>query len=225
MTSSTNSFSSQALSARLERASAPAGLPAFLRTVCADANLLSRFLNMLSMMEHIGSRKIMLSQMHGRLNQETLKHLAEETRHAFFFKRNAERFAGRELEYAPADMMAYHAAQMYFGRLDGAAARCANPAWPDHAPYILVSLLIELRAGWLYHAFDKALLAANVPLSLKSVIAEEEMHLRDMTDAAGTAVGGDAVVIEYLMATEQKLFEKLWATLQNEIAQPVARAA
>jgi len=225
MTPLPNSLSSIELSAQLECASVSAGLPKFLRAVCADENLLSRFLNMLSMMEHIGSRKIMLSQMHGRLDQETLKHLAEETRHAFFFKRNAERFAGRELEYAPADMMACTAAPMYFGRLDGAAARCANPAWPDHAPYILVSLLIELRAGWLYHAFDEALVAANMPLSLKSVIAEEEMHLRDMTEAAGAAIGGDAVVIEHLMATEQKLFEKLWTTLQSEISQPTARAA
>ena len=50
----------------------------------------ARFLNTLSLMEHIGSRKIMVSQTCGPLGREVLKHLAEETRHAFFFKKAAE---------------------------------------------------------------------------------------------------------------------------------------
>jgi hypothetical protein len=224
MTSSTSLLDSAALSAQLEHASANAGLKTFLQSICADKNLLGRFLNMLSMLEHIGSRKIMLTQMGGRLEQETLKHLAEETRHAYFFKRNAERFAGRELNYAPGDMLAHAAARMYFGRLDAAAARAINPAWPDHAGYILVSLLIELRAGWLYHTFDEALGAAKIPLSLKSIIAEEDMHLREMTDAAGAAVQGDTDTILGLMQTEQTLFEKFWTALQSEI-QPDSLAA
>jgi len=225
MMSSENFLNSSTLSAQLELASAPANLPGFLHTICANTAQLSRFLNMLSMLEHIGSRKIMLSQMNGALDQETLKHLAEETRHAFFFKRNAERFRGRELNYSANDMMAYYAARMYFGRLDSAAARALRPIWPPHAPYILVSLLIELRAGWLYHAFDETLVAANIPLSLKSIIAEEDMHLRDMTAAALAAIGSDTAVIAQLMQVEQKLFEKFWTALQLEIAQPVARAA
>ena len=66
----------------------------FLTAVLADDRNHVRFLNMLSLLEHLGSRKIMLSQMKGILTQDILKHLAEETRHAFFFKREAEKLCG-----------------------------------------------------------------------------------------------------------------------------------
>ncbi len=190
---------------------------AFLKELCAAPQQLARFLNMLSMLEHIGSRKIMLSQMHGRLDQETLKHLAEETRHAFFFKRNAEKFAKRELSYAPADTMCPLAAGMYFGRLDAAVSSVINPLWPDTAGYLLVSLLIEIRAGWLYHMFHDILQENSVALSLRSIIAEEEMHLADMTRDATAAIKNDMTVINHLMQIEDDLFRKLWTTLRAEM--------
>ena len=140
------------------------------------------FLNLLSLLEHIGSRKIMLSQMKGILTQDILKHLAEETRHAFFFKREAEKLAGRSLEgYPDAETLAAGSGKLYFGRLDSGLTR---PLGDVHAEtgYLWVSLVIELRAIWVYRLYQKALKASGYPLPLKGIIAEEDKHLIDMID-------------------------------------------
>ena len=73
---------------------------AYLDDVIKDRAAHAKFMNMLSMLEHMGSRKIMVSQMHkgDTLSEDTLKHLAEEARHAYFFKRQAERAAGHSLD-------------------------------------------------------------------------------------------------------------------------------
>ena len=74
----------------------------------------ARFLNTLSLMEHIGSRKIMASQTHGPLGRDVLKHLAEETRHAFFFKKAAESLARRPLEYGEQETIRPTSARIVF---------------------------------------------------------------------------------------------------------------
>src|SRR5438874_2336608 len=96
---------------------AAARLRAGLRALCADAGIHARFLNTLSLLEHLGSRKIMLARVEVR-DGALLKHLAEETRHAFFFKRAAEKLARNALDYSPESTLAGAAARFYMDRLD-----------------------------------------------------------------------------------------------------------
>ena len=105
----------------------------FLQAVVKNPPLHAKFMNMLSMLEHMGSRKIMVSQMRRTLTEDSLKHLAEEARHAYFFKRQAERVAGQALDgYTEENTMARVPALMYFGRLDaGISARAADAAGVD----------------------------------------------------------------------------------------------
>ena len=70
-----------------------APIRAFLTEIVRQPQTHAKFMNMLSMLEHMGSRKIMISQMNETLTEDSLKHLAEEARHAYFFKRQAERAA------------------------------------------------------------------------------------------------------------------------------------
>ena len=153
---------------------------AWLLEICADPMRHARFLNTLSLMEHIGSRKIMASQSGANLHYDTLKHLAEETRHAFFFKRAAEAIMGRELTYNDADTIAGASARQYMGRLD-AFIEDALPNRPREAAYLYMSLIVEFRAVWFYRLYQDVLAAKGLPLSLKSVLAEEELHLNEMT--------------------------------------------
>ena len=74
-------------------------------------------------LEHIGSRKIMASRAMTEPGQDILKHLAEETRHAYFFKRAAEKLARRPLDYSHPNTMADACARSYMGRLDAEIAR------------------------------------------------------------------------------------------------------
>src|SRR5580704_9739678 len=92
-----------ALTAGFERDNAVLSAPTdeILTRIVGDRAAHARFLNTLSMMEHMGSYKIMATQKGPMIDQATLKHSAEETRHAFFFKRLAERDAGRAMTYGP----------------------------------------------------------------------------------------------------------------------------
>ncbi len=183
----------------------------FLDEVVAQPQVHARFMNMLSMLEHIGSRKIMLSQMnrHDTLDQDTLQHLSEEARHAYFFKRHAERVAGRELKgWSDENTMCRVPALMYFGRMDAGISQDIAPA--DSYPW--VSLIIELRACWLYNIYNEAIEAAGVHLPLKSLIAEEDHHLAEMYENCG----GDYERLRKLSAFETGLFETLWNYLETE---------
>src|SRR5271156_3809537 len=91
--------------------------------LCRRPALHARFLNTLSLLEHIGSRKILLSQKDSTWKEDSLRHLAEETRHAHFFRRAAEKLAQRALDYGDANTLAPCSARMYFGRLDACVTR------------------------------------------------------------------------------------------------------
>ena len=184
---------------------------ATLTRLVAAAGEHARFLHMLSMLEHIGSRKIMLSQMGHDLPEDTLKHLAEEARHAHFFKRQAERLAGHKLPgYDAANTTAFGAARMYFGRLDAWISRQVDGA----AAYPWVSLIVELRACWLYAIYQEVLQQAGAALSLKSLLAEEDLHLAEMY----ATCGADADLLRRMSAFETALFASVWAQVEADSA-------
>ena len=152
------------------------GVRRFLAELLADRARHGRWLNTLSLMEHIGSRKIMLSQGESS-DEQVLKHLSEETRHAHFFRRAAEKEAGRPVSYADAELAAPASARLYFGRLDAGLSRVTGPG---ALAYLYVTQAIEVRAGWLYALYERVLREAGHPLSLRSVIVEEDLHLAQM---------------------------------------------
>jgi hypothetical protein len=183
---------------------------ALLTRVGADTALGARFLNTLSLMEHVGSRKIMISQSRGGvLNADTLQHLAEETRHAFFFKRAAEALAGRPLGYGDGDLLAGAPARHYMARLDARIARAAS----GRNAYLFMSYIVEVRAVWFYNLYDGVLKAAGQPLKLTSLLAEEKNHLADMRAQLGPHVETQLVAFS---AHENSLFTKLLAALEQD---------
>jgi hypothetical protein len=175
----------------------------------------ARFLNTLSLMEHIGSRKIMVSQTRGPLGQEILKHLAEEARHAYFFKRAAESLARRPLEFDDADAIRPASARMYFGRLDASIDDTLGPDVHIEVPYLYVSLTIELRAIWTYRLYHEVLTAHPAALSLRSVLAEEELHLEQMTHRLRELGAEPEARVPGFAGIEDRLFRHLWAALES----------
>jgi hypothetical protein len=184
----------------------------YLARIIAEPQAHAKFMNMLSMLEHMGSRKIMLSQMNKSetLSEDTLKHLAEEARHAYFFKRQAERAAGHALDgWTDENTTARIPALMYFGRMDAGISKIVG----EESAYGWVSLIIELRACWLYGIYQKALEESPYQLSLKSLIAEEDGHLMEMYAMCGS----DTERLRALSEFETQLFEKLWAQIENDV--------
>ena len=182
---------------------------------CGEPSLHARFLNMLSLLEHIGSRKIMASRAMAEPGHDILRHLAEETRHAFFFKRTAEKLARRPLDYSHPNTMAGPSARSYMGRLDADIARVLTKGAPI-LPYLYMSLIVELRAIWTYHLYQTVLTEQNAGFQLKSVLAEEELHLSAMVARLTDMDARIAARIALFLQVEEARFRCLWSQVQQE---------
>jgi hypothetical protein len=190
---------------------------AFLSDIVRDRPGHARFLNTLAMLEHMGSHKIMATQHGPAIDQFTLKHLAEETRHAFFFKRVAEREAGHALSGSAPDLLAHLAARRYFQRLEASILH-ALPASADRcAPYLTMSLLVEFRAVWGYRIYQTVLSRAGHGISLKSLLAEEAGHLGEMAARLGVIGQYDPIRIRALCHIERGLYGHLLSALATAI--------
>ena len=204
-----------------EAANAPLRSPVrtLLDDLCATPDRHARFLNTLSMMEHIGSQKIMVTQSGGAIDRPTLKHLAEESRHAFFFKREAEKAAGRPLAYGAGELMAPASARMYFQRLESRVARSFGKDVPAQVVYLYMSMIIEFRAVWGYRLYQDALARAGHALSLKSLLAEEAGHLSDMAERLAALGCLSAARVTAFCDSERRLFERLVKALRRAVGE------
>lgn len=192
-------------------ATCEARLRAFLARVCAVPEPHCRFLNTLSLLEHIGARKIMATQTSGgALRGDTLRHIAEEARHAWFFKRQAEAVAGHALSYDDATLMAGPQARAYMARLDAYVARAVQGA----SAYLHMSLVIELRAVWFYPIYQEALAASGRTIKLGGLLAEEDRHLEEMRGQL-SALGEDRLAD--FTAREEILFQNFLAALERNL--------
>jgi len=188
---------------------------------CTQTSEHARFLNMLSLMEHIGSRKIMLSQGKADSKQTTLRHLAEETRHAYFFKRLAEKLARRPLSFSGSDTVAPASACAYMGRLDAAISQSLRSTAPE-LPYLYMSLLVELRAVWLYRLYQDVLDEQRTGIALKSVLAEENLHLDAMLARLRAMDLDLARRLEDFGRIEEVRFRSLWRAVEDAGAERLA---
>jgi len=188
-----------------------------LDSLIAEPQSHARLLNTLSLLEHMGSHKIMATQHSAAIDQPTLRHVAEEAHHAYFMKRQAEKVAQRALEYVADDLLAPSSARMYFQRLESATVRALAEQRSARAAYLYMSMIVEFRALWFYGLYDHALKSARHALSLKRVLGEEQAHLGDM--AMRLEAGGeldDARAAEVL-AAERRLFSRMLDALERAI--------
>ncbi len=189
-----------------------------LEHIVPDAALHARLLNTLSMLEHLGSHKIMATQHSPAIDQPTLRHVAEEAQHAYFMKRQAEKAAGRPLEYVAPDLLAPAAARMYFQRLEAEMKRTLARPQSTRAAYLYMSMIIEFRALWFYKLYQHTLKRLDHALSLKRILGEEEHHLLEVTNQlAGDGELSDAYAAAFL-GVEKRLYERLLRGLEMAAA-------
>jgi hypothetical protein len=191
---------------------------ALLDVIVADPARHARMINTLSLLEHMGSHKIMATQHSAAIDQATLKHVAEEAHHAFFMKRQAEKTAERALEYVAGDLLAPSSARMYFQRLEGATVRALGPRRSPRAAYLYMSLIVEFRALWFYGLYEQALKRAQHALSLKRVLGEEQAHLSDMADRLEASAELDDARAAEMLAAERRLYSRLLGALERAAA-------
>ena len=188
-----------------------------LARIVADSPRHARMINTLSMLEHIGSYKIMTTQHAPEIDQPTLKHVAEESHHAYFLKRQAEKAAARPLEYVNDDLLAPAAARMYFQRLESGITHTLARPRSSQAAYLYMSMVVEFRALWFYGLYQQALQRAQHALSLKRILGEEQSHLADIAhrlDVTGEL--SDARTAAFLKH-EKALYRRLLDALHRAI--------
>lgn len=193
--------------------------------IVPDAPLHARLLNTLSMLEHLGSHKIMATQHSAAVDEATLRHVAEEAHHAFFMKRQAQKVGGRPLEYVERDLLAPAAARMYFQRLEAEMKRTLAAERSLRAAYLYMSMIVEFRALWFYRLYQQTLTRVAHGLSLKRVLGEEQNHLHDVANRLEVAGELSDARARRFLAAEKRLYERLLSAMRTSVreASPAQR--
>ncbi len=162
-----------------------------LDTIIADNALHARWLNTLSYLEHVGTRKIHKTQSRPDMTDLIIRHASEEARHAHFFKRMAEKLDPESVkDYNYSGMLCGFSAYKYFQSLDSMVEKSIMKIQGTQKAdpficYLYVTTLVEERAGWLYPVYEERLKKAESEITLTTVIQEEVRHLEDMHSAMG----------------------------------------
>jgi len=186
-----------------------------LRIIDAPA-LHVKWLNTLSFLEHVGSRKILKTQSHPRIDEHILRHAAEEARHAYQFKKMITSIASNiQIDYAFKHMLCGYHAYRYFQNLDSLVKKgVQKDSSYSLNCYYYVTTLIEERAGWLYPIYQKCLQLKKSPINLAPIIFEEERHLKEMYAGLEKM---DAGILETFRENESVFFDKFFHMLRESI--------
>ncbi|MDI7229657.1 hypothetical protein [Leptospira santarosai] len=195
----------------------------FLETIIQEPKRHSRWLNTISFLEHIGSRKILATQSGIGTGEMILRHASEEARHAHFFKRMSERISpGSCPDYQTGNLHCGFSAFLYFQRLDGTVLKNLNVSGirgkkRSFLSYLYVTCLIEERADFLYQEYDQILKENQIPVSLKAILKEEEFHLSEMQTALITEDSEYGTRYALLREAEDKNYLKFEKALLKSV--------
>jgi hypothetical protein len=169
----------------------------------------AKFLNTLSLLEHMGSHKIMSTQHSTKIDEFTLRHVAEEAHHAFFMKRQAEKVGERAYDYSDEYLLAPATARMYFQRLEAGLVRRLAAVPNRRAAYLYMSMIVEFRALWFYRMYQQSLRRHDIDVSLKRILGEEQNHLEEMAERLGMEESLDADVVRDALELEKRLYKRM----------------
>lgn len=190
-------------------------LNSFLKKVIESPKQHFLWLNTLSLLEHIGSRKILLTQSNQNTSEMILRHATEEARHALFFKKAANSFReDQEATYKNNELLRGSSAKIYFAKLDASVRKelkKSNIAPEHHSflSYLYTTTLIELRALDVYESYNQILRNTLASFQLDNLILEEEGHLDEMQKEIMSLDSEYMTRLERLIQKENTLFSKL----------------
>ena len=184
--------------------------------LCSNSRFQWLFFNTLSYMEHIGSYKIMATQRSDVLDYPTLKHLNEETGHAVFFKRHAERHKGAQLDYSHASLIAPAYARGYFGRLEASMVQFFGRQANYRTIYLYMSLIVEFRAVWAYEILQRCIERQQLDVSLAKLLAEEQGHLNSMVRRLDADGDFSQATVQQFWDKERNVYVRLMKAIERQ---------
>lgn len=187
-----------------------------LAEICSDAEVEARWLNTLSLLEYIGARKIgkTVASSHPQ-RAEVLDHWADETRHAYAFKRLSEKVSPDGSEY-----LCEEESKRFFATLDERASEwmeSVSGTESEFEKYLLVTTLIERRAMMIYPLYRSATPHDFVAEELQQIVVEEQDHRVAIEENALELLAGYGIDgLDEPDAIEAELFDELLEAFDQE---------
>jgi hypothetical protein len=187
----------------------------------SDATLHTRWLNTLSYLENCGARKIAACEHPTAVQEEMLKHAAEEFRHAHYLKSQLGRISAEPpVDYSLHRLIGGFASLQLLHRLELEVCRylVSQRLSRDDVrayAYVLVTYAIEQRAKELYQIYEDLLRRAKSKITVRSILLEEEGHLSEMCDALHELQDGEAHA-RNVLKLEAKLCLQWIAQLEHD---------
>lgn len=188
-----------------------------LRIIIGHTAFHKRLLSTLSHLEYCGFRKIALSCPSKNPSLFLLRHAAEEVRHAFFLRRQIGKLGKEESCF----LLGKIPAKNYLNLLDIKICKFIKEELSlskkelSDKVYPLITLVVEMRAMKFYPLYQKLLEEFKSPISVKSIIAEEELHLLEMEKMTR-----ERDLMDYIkksLQIEKMLYNDLLTGMEREI--------
>jgi hypothetical protein len=148
-----------------------ASIAEFLGRLCAAPALELEWIDLLSQLEYVGCRKIVKSVGFESVSLEILRHVSEESSHAFLLKAVVEEGGLRDRSWR--DGRLAEVGWRYFQSLD---QRISALPGSEGLRYPGVSWAIERRVLVVYPAYLKATRNESLKKALRRILAQEERH-------------------------------------------------
>jgi len=185
-----------------------------------------KWLNTLSYLENCGARKIAACEHPTLVKEEMLKHASEEFRHSHYLKKQIKRVSSSRFpNYRASSILGGMNTLQYLNKLDLLTSRylikeCSlNKDEVKKVAYLLVTYAIELRAQEFYPIYEQVLREYRSKVYVKSIILEEEEHLREMQEGIANLPLG-LKYAENVCSFEHFLFNKWMNGVEADLFSP-----
>ena len=181
----------------------------------------ARMINTFSLLEYIGTRKILKSQDAGSITLSLLSHIQEEIRHAQMLKKLALNLSQGELtSYREEHLLCGKEAKEYFQTIDRESEKRIK-ASGKFQNYLLTTLLIEERAKKIYPVYGKALESLGYAAVIRAILKDEENHLKEVSEEFQSPQGPDSATfsLEELRTLEEAGFQRYLQAMSEAIQQ------
>jgi len=188
----------------------------FLQKVVQNKASEAKWLHTLSLLEHIGARKISRSMGKFHNDELVLRHLADEARHAHAFKKLACTLSGQDNP----EYLCGEAAVHYFQTLDSSVSDWIKEKAPlnlGYASYLLVTAVIEKRAMKIYPLYRSLTQDNRVRDELQQIIVEEADHKPGIEDKAEEYLRTAKQSLRSVEAIEEKLYHQFEQILSESV--------
>lgn len=189
-----------------------------LKKIVGSPQLEARWLNTLSLLEFIGSRKIAKTVCaDGHPAENVLKHYADETRHAHAFRALSANLSG---ERGRDDYLCHDQAISYFQLLDQFVGEWLEENIKENLPhnnYLLVTTLVEKRAMKLYPLYRALTQNPTVQDELQKIILEESSHKPAIETAAHALLKQHGLKLKPCEKIEVQLFGTFEDAVEREL--------